>query len=178
MTFSATDTTAEGQFFCFDSIGRQIIKKSCESLIQDPAKRVGTPFALAATVGNRYTFAVGLTTESYHLRGTDVYQIKCIMEDFQKRLPGSRSSAIEGPNKTSPSASLFIGPSTASTPATPSSSSSLMLDARPAEFPTPTKSVVLPPGDQTMLSPTQSSGGHSSYAKVISYSYLQNICPD
>ena len=42
----------------------------------------GTPLALAAIVGNKYTFAVGLTSESYYSKHTREYQVKYVMEDF------------------------------------------------------------------------------------------------
>ena len=82
MAFAAIDNTAEGRFFCFDGIAQQIVKKSCESLFHLPNRISGTPPGLTAIVGNKYTFAVGLTSESYYSKNTREYQVKYIMEDF------------------------------------------------------------------------------------------------
>ena len=82
LTFAARDETAEGQFFCFDGIAQQIVKKSCESLFHLPDRMSGTPPGLTAIVGNKYTFAVGLTSESYYSKHTREYQVKYVMEDF------------------------------------------------------------------------------------------------
>ena len=82
MTFAATDTTAEGRFFCFDGIAQQIVNKSYESLFQLPNRMSGAPPALAAIVKNKYTFVVGLTSESYYSKNTREYQVKYVMEDF------------------------------------------------------------------------------------------------
>ena len=82
MAFTATDNTAEGQFFCFDGIAQQIVKKTYESLFHLPNRMSGTPPGLTAIVGNKYTFAVGLTSESYYSKNTREYQVKYVMEDF------------------------------------------------------------------------------------------------
>ena len=82
LKFAARDETAEGQFFCFDGIAQQIVKKTYESLFHLPNRISGTPPGLTAIVGNKYTFTVGLTSESYYSKNTREYQVKYIMEDF------------------------------------------------------------------------------------------------
>ena len=82
LKFTARDETAEGQFFCFDGIAQQLVKKSCESLFHLLDRMSATPPGLTAIVGNKYKFVVGLTSESYYSKQTREYQVKCVMEDF------------------------------------------------------------------------------------------------
>ena len=175
LKFSAKDETAEGQFFCFDGIAQQLVKKSCESLFHLPDRMSATPPALTAIIRNKYTFAVGLTSESYYSKQTREYQVKCVMEDFQKRLFTPRSLAIEGSSKNpTPPKPLMVIPATTTAPST-ANTSSLMIDAPPAESPTPTEPATLPPAGQTTPSTTKNLHDQASSTKVISLTHIMTL---
>ena len=175
LKFAARDETAEGQFFCFDGIAQQLVKKSCESLFHLPDRMSATPPALTAIIRNKYTFAVGLTSESYYSKQTREYQVKCVMEDFQKRLFTPRSLAIEGSSKIpTPPKPLMVIPATTTAPST-ANTSSLMIDAPPAESPTPTKPATLPPAGQTIPSTAKNLDDQASSTKVISLTHIRTL---
>ena len=133
-----------------------------------------TPTGLTAIVGNKYTFVVGLTSESYYSKNTREYQVKYIMEDFQKRLSTPRSLAIEGTSKTPPPKTLMVMPATTTAPSTPKPSS-MMIDAPPAESPTPTKPATLPPAGQTIPSTAKNLDDQASSTKVISLTHIMTL---
>jgi hypothetical protein len=66
LTFYAADGTVEAEMFCFDTIAKQIVGKSCEFLLRTLDASQSTPKDLRAIVGLKFTFAVNININSYY----------------------------------------------------------------------------------------------------------------
>lgn len=152
------------------------MKKSCEALLQLPNKTAGAPPALAAIVGNRYKFAIGLTSESYHSKAR-AYQVNSIMEDFQRVPPAPRLPTVQAPAQlpTLPSTSA-VGSAVDTTPRT-STTSSILIDALPIESPTPPESEASASHVDKTPSATPASHATASTTKVSSRLHTALVSP-
>jgi hypothetical protein len=64
--FYAADETGEAEFFCFDSVAKRIVGKSCESLLKSMDPLGGAPTDLAAMIGLKFTFTVNININSFY----------------------------------------------------------------------------------------------------------------
>lgn len=107
--------------------------------MQLPNKTAGAPPALAAVVGNRYKFTIGLTSESYHSKAR-AYQVNSIMEDFQRVRPAPRLPTVQALAQLPALPSTSEMGSAVDTTPRASTTSSILIDAPPIESPTPPES--------------------------------------
>lgn len=116
LNFTARDSTGEGNFFCFDNAARQVVKKDCQTLFHSTLRVNGIPPALEAIIGATFTFAIGLTLESYHT-DTRTYLINRVMPDGQQSAPPPLQPPPQltlpspTPAHTLPTVSKLTGPS-------------------------------------------------------------------
>jgi hypothetical protein len=66
LTFMASDETVEARMFCFDSIVKRIVGKSCPSVVSSVTKTWLIPLELASIVSLKFTFAVVYNDVSFH----------------------------------------------------------------------------------------------------------------
>jgi hypothetical protein len=66
LTFMATDGTTEVRMFCFDSIAKRIVGKSCRSVVSLVTRTSLIPPDLASIVSLKFTFAVVYNDVSFH----------------------------------------------------------------------------------------------------------------
>ncbi|KAG0526658.1 hypothetical protein BDA96_06G164600 [Sorghum bicolor] len=96
LSLIAADGTAEAKFFCHDVVARQIIRRNCDSLIKTIGNTPGLPPQMLATIGKTYTFAVGLTDESYRSMQSRTYLIdSVIFRPQQQQLTAPTPLALE-----------------------------------------------------------------------------------
>ncbi|AQL00817.1 hypothetical protein ZEAMMB73_Zm00001d044750, partial [Zea mays] len=65
LSFIATDGTSEAEFFCFDTIARRIVGKSCQTLFSTSDVSRGPPPDLAAIVSLKFTLAVTINMSAF-----------------------------------------------------------------------------------------------------------------
>ncbi|KAL5664171.1 hypothetical protein ACJX0J_024279, partial [Zea mays] len=65
LSFIATDGTSEAEFFCFDTIAKRIVGKSCQTLFSTSDVSRGPPPDLAAIVSLKFTFAVTINMSAF-----------------------------------------------------------------------------------------------------------------
>ncbi|AQK81248.1 hypothetical protein ZEAMMB73_Zm00001d036525 [Zea mays] len=65
LSFIATDGTSEAEFFCFDTIAKRIVGKSCQTLFSTSGVSRGPPPDLAAIVSLKFTFAVTINMSAF-----------------------------------------------------------------------------------------------------------------
>ncbi|AQK54412.1 Retrotransposon-like protein [Zea mays] len=65
LNFIATDGTSEAEFFCFDSIAKRIVGKSCQTLFSTSDVSRGPPPDLAAIISLKFTFVVTINMSAF-----------------------------------------------------------------------------------------------------------------
>ncbi|AQK67973.1 hypothetical protein ZEAMMB73_Zm00001d015063 [Zea mays] len=65
LNFIATDGTSKAEFFCFDTIAKRIVGKSCQTLFSTSDVSRGPPPDPAAIVSLKFTFAVTINMSAF-----------------------------------------------------------------------------------------------------------------
>jgi hypothetical protein len=84
LTFYAADETGEAEFFCFDSVAKRIVGKSCESLLQSMDPSGSEPPDLDAIVGLKFTFAINININSFY-SAEKIFNIDSILETYGRK---------------------------------------------------------------------------------------------
>jgi hypothetical protein len=90
LIFYATDGTAEAEMFCFDSIAKQIVGKSCEFLIKTMDVSGSTPSDVSAIVGLKFTFVVTININSFYAK-EKIFNVNSILQTYGKQEGTSNS---------------------------------------------------------------------------------------
>jgi hypothetical protein len=84
LTFYSADETSETEFFCFDSVAKYIVGKSCESLLKSMDPSGSEPPDLAAIVGLKFTFVVNININSFY-SAEKIFNIESILETHGRK---------------------------------------------------------------------------------------------
>lgn len=79
---TASDDTAGANFSCYDEEARMIIHHSADTLRNLEKKNPGFPQEINALISKEFTFAVGLTNDSFYDVNPRTYQVKYIMTGY------------------------------------------------------------------------------------------------
>lgn len=69
------DETAEAKKKFLDVVARQIIRRNCNSLLKSVKQAPGLPTQILAVISKKFTFAIGLTDESYRSMAATTYLV-------------------------------------------------------------------------------------------------------
>jgi hypothetical protein len=88
LTFIASDGTAKAKMFCFDTVAKHIVGKSCDSLVKSTSTSSKIPPDLAAIVSLKFSFVVTTTKRSFDVPEKE-FQIESILSTYgrQQSLP-------------------------------------------------------------------------------------------
>jgi hypothetical protein len=100
LTFIASDGTAEAKVFCFDTIAKHIVRKSCDSLVKSTSTSSKIPPGLAAIASLEFSCVITMTKKNPLTYQKKVLQIESILSTYgrQQSLPHISESIQQEPS--------------------------------------------------------------------------------